>query len=84
MYFLMFGHFTPTSFRLSVILAGVYSKLPCFSCRKSLSSFVQPFHLLRVCLTIFLMLFHFRTVDHIRRGHSGLTRILGFRLPEFL
>lgn len=32
----------------------------------------------------FFMFFHFRIVDHIRRGHSALTRILGFRLSEVL
>lgn len=82
-YFWLFGHFTPTSFRLSVMLAVVYSKLPCFSCRGSLF-FMQPCQFLRVYLTIFFMFFHFRIVDHIRRGHSALTRILGFRLSEVL
>jgi len=46
------------------------------------SLFIQPCQFLRVCLTIFLMFFHFRIVDHIRRGHSALTRILG-RLSSF-
>ena len=41
------------------------------------SLFIHPCQFLRVCLTIFLMFFHFRIVDHIRRGHSALTRILG-------